>query len=368
MQYYPVRNPGNYGNSGNSGFFFCCSLIAIFVVGLFAVSSIMVAMNDNTNFLSFNKQISEAEIDSAFTKFMTEYARSYPDETELLKRKEIFASNYRKIMLHNQDKTQSVVLEVNKFADLSDEEFERQYLSKPKTIEKPEYVYVGEDPDPAVKKNWHTEGKVSGVKDQGNCGSCWTFSSTSVIETIISIKDNIPPPRLAEQDLVDCCRTDLSKGCNGGEPTDAFVYVNKTGQALNKDYPYKAYDQICDAKVERKTHIHGYRNISYGDNADMEKVIMTRTMAVGINAGPYIFRFYKSGVIDEGCPPEPINHGVTIVGADIDPDTKKPYWIVRNSWGKNWGNEGHIFLARKPNGHPGTCGISTTAQHVYYKD
>lgn len=310
--------------------------------------------------------ISEEEITKAFDQFVKDFNKDYDSQSARMERRKAFAFNYKRITEFNKQPYKTFTLDVNMFADLTDDEFARKHLSSPKPAHhRAKNSWFYQEPNPNVVKNWVTEGKVTKVKDQGNCGSCWTFSSISVTETIFAIKDTIPPTRLSEQQLVDCCKTPLTKGCHGGEPSDAFEYIMKNGISLEKDYPYTARDDACkDFKAVMK--LDNYVNISAGNNTIMEDVIQTRTMAVGINAAPFVFRFYKSGIVDSGCPDDPINHGVTIVGANVENGI--PYWIVRNSWGPNWGEKGYIRLKRTSDGNNGICGIASCAQYVKYKD
>ena len=369
--YRPVRNPYGQPEGANGCGRFCCVLLGVVTLGLFCVCILPFVMSpDNAvNFPYLQPSISEAEIDGAFENFVDTYKLNYGSAEEAQIRRRAFAHNYRSITIFNSQPQRTCTLAINQFADLTDEEFAARYLSAPRKAPTIAHSWGrSKGVDPTIKKNWVAEGKVSPVKDQGNCGSCWTFSSISVTETLQAIRRNKSPLQLAEQQLVDCCITPLSHGCSGGEPTDAFNYIKAKGIALSADYPYKAQDLPCkDKQVTPVLKLAGYVNITEGKTSDMENAIKTRTMAVGINASPYVFRFYKSGVIDVGCPSDPINHGVTVVGADTD-ENKVPYWLVRNSWGATWGDKGYVKLKRTPDGNPGVCGIALFAQYVLFEE
>lgn len=343
----------------------CCAFIFLLSVTVFI--GCLLALTNNggleANLPFFQSSIPDAEISGAFQDFVKTFKKEYQTPEEEAERQKIFADNYKKIAESNSNPYRSYTLEVNKFADLTDEEFAIKYTSSPKKPHAKLHRGVNKKVDPNVTINWVDKKKVTGVKDQGNCGSCWTFSAISIAETFMAIQKNAEPSRLSEQQLVDCCITKDSHGCHGGEPTDAFNYLIKTGIAFEKDYPYHARDEACqEAKMTPQFPIQGFVDIPNGNTSTMEKTIQTRTMAVGIHAGAFVFRFYKNGVIDSGCPAEPITHGVTVVGAGIESGI--PYWLVRNSWGKNWGDKGYVKIARTNDPLPGICGIATCAQYV----
>eukprot|EP01022_Parablepharisma_sp_SALTPOND_P028565 TRINITY_DN71159_c0_g1_i1.p2 TRINITY_DN71159_c0_g1~~TRINITY_DN71159_c0_g1_i1.p2 ORF type:complete len:423 (+),score=34.69 TRINITY_DN71159_c0_g1_i1:4925-6193(+) len=361
-----------------------CFLCCIALVALVTLTVTFVHMFSAPEGISLSATfpaLEEVEASLAFRKFVDEYGKTYASADETEKRKAIFASNYKRINEFNRKNSQ-VTLGVNQFADLTDEEFEQLYLQHPPTNEQCTVAHELIKKNPPKQKaksdpidiNWVREGKVLPVKDQGNCGSCWTFAATSVIESIYAIRENPQNlVRFAEQQLVDCCRSGLaeecseSNGCRGGMVGQAFQYAANKGVTKSVDYPYHATDETCkydSSKVVFK--LDGYVNITAGDVDEMEKALTTRTFAVGVSAGYFAFRFYKKGVLNTGCPEGPINHGVVVVGAGTEDNLD--YWLVRNSWGGNWGLEGYIKIARRGPQPLGYCGISACPQYVLYKE
>jgi C1A family cysteine protease len=166
---------------------------------------------------------------------------------------------------------------------------------------------------------------------------------------------------LSEQQLVDCDR-DEDQGCNGGLMDNAFGYFVKAGGVeQSKDYPYKARDQTCKFdKTKTVVQLSGFKDIAQ-DEAEIQKALSTvGPLAVAINAEP--LQFYDSGIYDgdeSDCDPDGLNHGVVIVGYGVEKG--KNYWIVRNSWGASWGEQGYFrFIRTKTTGKgKGTCGINT---------
>jgi C1A family cysteine protease len=334
------------------------------------IGGLVYTLSSPDLYLSFRFLVNDEENKNAvnpFTQFMKEYTKKYESVEEQSKRERIFSANLKKIQAYNAQPHRTVTLGINKFADLTDEEFHSQFLSKSVNPGPELESTIKASPNPDLKVNWVEKGKVSGIKDQGNCGSCWTFSSISVVETIYAIRNEGIPERYSEQMLVDCCISNTSQGCNGGEEYEALTYIRDKGIAAEFNYPYKARDEDCKAdKMAKKFKIDGYVHLNKGNNSEMERVIQTRSLSVALNAGNFVFRFYKSGVIETGCPSDDLNHAVTVVGANTE--NGKPYWLVRNSWGQNWGQSGYLKIARSDDGKPGVCGISSSVHYPLYKE
>ena len=367
--YRPVRNP--YAAPQASSSTCCCCFLSILVLVVFFVclTPFLFSPEFAVKFPYLSSaSIGDAEISAAFAEFTQTYEKAYESDEVAEYRRKVFEINYRKIQEYNQQSSKTCTLGVNKFADLTDEEFEKKHLSKPiqPNYREPKPKKY-QEPNENVEINWVEKGKVAPVKDQGLCGSCWTFSAISVVETLVAIKDNKSPERYSEQQLVDCCITEDSHGCDGGEDSDAFDYLARKGIALDSQYPYLAIDDECkDTKVPMRVNITGHVDISSGNNTEMENAIQGRTLSVGLAAGPYVFRFYKKGVVTTGCPGDHITHAVTVVGAGTEDGI--PYWLVRNSWGPNWGDKGYLKIARSPDGTTGVCGIACCAQYPLYNE
>lgn len=324
--------------------------------------------------------LDEAEISNAFESFVREYERTYNDEYEKEYRKQIFADNYLRIKELNEG-DDNAYFEVNQFADMSEEEFEAEYLDPRGVNEKctvaQKRVWDNPtdpvDPDKSLKVDWVKKGVVSEVKNQGRCGSCWTFATISVVETMYAIREK-KLLQFSEQQVVDCCRKSvsseckISNGCKGGLVGEGFQYLINKGTILETDYPYKARDEKCKYKKDITVFKpHSYVDITPSDLKAMEKILVSRSFAVGLAANHPAFRFYRRGVVSKNCPETPLNHGVTVVGAGVLND--EPYWLVRNSWGKRWGDGGYLRISRSLKNYPtGVCGIASCPEYVKYKE
>jgi len=225
--------------------------------------------------------------------------------------------------------------------------------------------------------DWRTEGAVTPVKNQGQCGSCWAFSTTGSLESA-HFRLTGELISLSEQQLVDCSGKFDNDGCNGGLMDNAFEYVKSVGGLNTEDsYPYIGKAQKCKFQKEKiGSTCSGYVDIPKGDEATLKEAVATQgAISVAIDVTEDKFMFYKSGVfVDSKCgnSEDELNHGVLVVGygslnstADAT-DTNPPsdFWIVKNSWGIKWGEEGYIRMARN---HDNMCGIATKSSYPLVK-
>ncbi|CBI16828.3 hypothetical protein VitviT2T_000582 [Vitis vinifera] len=291
------------------------------------------------------------------------------DLEEKNKRFNVFKENTKHVHKVNQmDKPYK--LKLNKFADMTNHEFRSSYGgSKVKHYrmlrgdrrgtggfmhEKTTYL------PPSV--DWRKKGAVTGIKDQGKCGSCWAFSTVVGVEGINQIKTK-ELLSLSEQQLIDCDRSD-DHGCNGGLMESAFEFIKKNGGITTENnYPYKAKDERCDMlKMNAPVvTIDGHESVPVNDERALMKAVAHQPVSVAIDAGGSDLQFYSEGVFDGECGTE-LDHGVAIVGYGTTLDGTK-YWIVKNSWGAEWGEKGYIRMARGIQAAEGQCGIAMEASY-----
>ena len=271
---------------------------------------------------------------SAFEDWKGQYGANWAPEEEAYRRL-IFEKNLLKIEAHNNDVTKTYKMGVNQFTVFTDEEFASRYLMtvpQVNTIEK-----VDETMNVIGDIDWTSKGKVSGVKNQGQCGSCWAFSATGVMESWSMIKGS--SANLSEQQLVDCSRPQGNQGCNGGWPSSALKYVQANGIASQSEYPYVARDQSCK-KNGGNFKISGYSSAS--GCSGLSSDINNHPISVTVDASNW--SAYRSGVFNN-CKAS-INHAVLLVGV------VSGNWKIKNSWGGSWGESGYIRLASG-----NTCGV-----------
>jgi cathepsin L len=299
--------------------------------------------------------LSESEYQSAFTFWMQQNQKSYHHD-EFLNRYRIFRSNLDFVNNH-QNKTFTVAL--NKFADLTGAEFARIYLGTRYTASGATVRHTSPVKALPTHWNWATRGAVTGIKNQQQCGSCWAFSTTGSTEGchFLTKKKLVS---LSEQNLVDCSTSEGNQGCDGGLMTQAMQYIiSNKGIDTESSYPYTAQDGTCVFKRSAVgATLTGFTNVNQGDENDLQAKVYLGPTSVAIDASHSSFQFYSSGVYNEpDCSTSQLDHGVLAVGWGNDP-TGGDYWIVKNSWGSDWGLSGFIWMSRNDNNQ---CGIATMA-------
>jgi len=203
--------------------------------------------------------------------------------------------------------------------------------------------------------DWRNENKVSSVKNQGQCGGCWAFSSVGAIESAWAIKHNILYD-LSEQELIDC--SSKNNGCEGGSMDLAFQYVIENGLCSNVSYPYTAQDGSCDDNCKTLVQISNYSDILENSEKMLALAVQHQPVSVAIQANKRSFQMYQSGIYsDIDCGFE-LDHGVLLVGYGYDKKYDMDYWIVKNSWSTSWGENGYIRIQKGINDERGLCGIA----------
>jgi len=313
------------------------------------------------SFLAFVYAIDLLPIPTEFQSWMDTYAKVY-SLVEYPKRLAIFTDNLNLIQTL-KDTADGTEFALNKFADLSAEEFKSLFLGyvpaqddgTPKETIPPSQQEVPDSFD------WIAQGKVTAVKNQGQCGSCWAFAATETIESVWLIangitSDNFSP--LAPQQIVDCSTHD--GGCNGGDPVSAFKYIKSAGgQDNDVNYPYRAVDQNCAFNGDDyEAKITGYKFATQSNNEEEMKAAIATVSPLSICIDASQWQFYSSGILKASKCGTSLNHCVQITGYDTSNDT--PYWTVRNSWDTDWGEQGYIRLQYGHN----TCGLTKEATTV----
>ncbi|OVA20482.1 Peptidase C1A [Macleaya cordata] len=294
---------------------------------------------------------------------------NFQEDKMLMKRYDIFKDNIRFIHESNKRIGMTYTLGLNKFADLSNEEFRATYTGLPHKIlgqkrwteKKRSLTYENVSEPLPSSVDWREKGAVTSVKDQGPCGSCWAFSTVAAVEGINQIRSG-ELVSLSEQELVDCDKK-VDQGCSGGLMDYAFQFIVENGGISSEgDYPYTASDNECNLKKKNSptVAIDGYEDVLANSDVDLMKAVANQPVSVAIEAGGLYFQFYWKGVFSGTCGTN-LDHGVTIVGYGETSEGIK-YWIVKNSWGPDWGENGYIRMQRSEVTE-GLCGINTMASY-----
>jgi len=300
----------------------------------------------------------ETEYQDAFRSFMHTHKKSYHHE-EFRTRYSIFKNNMDFIEAHNK-KGLSYTVGMNKFGDLTNEEFKRFYLGLKGAKAHPTKAPTAADPSLPSAWDWRDKGAVTPVKDQGQCGSCWSFSTTGSTEGCHFLTKGALVS-LSEQNLMDCSSAQGNMGCDGGLMDSAMTYIIQNGGIdTEASYPYTAEDGTsCNYNPANSgATLSSFKDLPSGDENALQQAVSQGPVSVAIDAGEPSFQLYSSGVYYEpNCDPQSLDHGVLAVGWGTDP-TGGDYWIVKNSWNTNWGMDGYIWMSRNKNNN---CGIATAA-------
>eukprot|EP00252_Welwitschia_mirabilis_P022879 TRINITY_DN631_c0_g1_i1.p1 TRINITY_DN631_c0_g1~~TRINITY_DN631_c0_g1_i1.p1 ORF type:complete len:371 (+),score=64.05 TRINITY_DN631_c0_g1_i1:210-1322(+) len=296
-----------------------------------------------------------------FAEFALRYRKKYSTIGEIKQRFNIFVESLEEIESTNGQNL-PYKLGVNEFADMTWEEFRGKFLGAAQNCSATEGTHKMTDVKLPESKDWREDGIVSPVKDQGSCGSCWTFSTTGALEAAHKQATG-KSVLLSEQQLVDCAGAFNNFGCNGGLPSQAFQYIKYNGGLDTEEaYPYRAETGSCKydsnsigAKVANSV------NITMGAEDELKHAVgLIRPVSVAFEAVSG-FKQYKEGVYTSttcGQSSMDVNHAVLAVGYGSTEDGI-PYWIIKNSWGESWGDKGYFKMEMGKN----MCGIATCASY-----
>ncbi|CAO2834682.1 unnamed protein product [Amaranthus hypochondriacus] len=313
-------------------------------------------------FILLHISYSSSSSSDLFESWCKKHGKTYPSEEERLHRLKIFEDNLEFVNGHNSLGNSTYTLELNVYADLTHHEFRASKLGlssfyandlirlkKSNPVQRPD-VSVPDSLD------WRTQGAVTNVKDQGNCGACWSFSATGAIEGVNKIVTG-SLVSLSEQELIDCDRG-YNEGCDGGLMDYAFQFVlDNHGIDTEKDYPYEGRQRNCNKNklARRVVTIDGYADVPPNNEKELLKAVAAQPVSVGICGSEKGFQLYSKGIFNGPCSTS-LDHAVLIVG--YGSENGVDYWIIKNSWGTKWGMNGYMYMQRNTGDASGICGIN----------
>ncbi|XP_004230928.1 cysteine protease RD19A [Solanum lycopersicum] len=308
-----------------------------------------------------------------FTLFKKRFGKTYASDEEHHYRFSVFKANLRRAMRH-QKLDPSAVHGVTQFSDMTPDEFSQKFLGVNRRLRFPSDANkapILPTEDLPSDFDWREHGAVTPVKNQGSCGSCWSFSTTGALEGANFLATG-KLVSLSEQQLVDCdheCdpeeKDSCDSGCSGGLMNSAFEYTLKAGGLMREeDYPYTGTDKATckfdNTKVAAK--VANFSVVSLDEEQIAANLVKNGPLAVAINA--VFMQTYVGGV---SCPyicSKQLDHGVLLVGygTGFSPIRmkEKPYWIIKNSWGEKWGESGYYKICRGRN----VCGVDSMVSTV----
>ncbi|BES99537.1 cathepsin [Nesidiocoris tenuis] len=307
-------------------------------------------------------------VNEEWTLYKIDHNKNYSSEIEERFRMKIFMENKRKIARHNVQYEKGLTkfkMAVNHLTDMLPHEFAKyngfKRTNGSRLVVGSTYIEAAHVTLPQ-EVDWRKKGAVTPVKNQGQCGSCWAFSTTGSLEGQHFRKTG-KLVSLSEQNLIDCSTPYGNNGCNGGLMDNAFKYIKENhGVDLEKSYPYEGEDDQCRYKKSAVGATDsGFVDIPEGDEEKLKSAVATvGPVSVAIDASHPSFQSYSEGVYDEPeCSSENLDHGVLVVGYGTT-DEGYDYWLVKNSWGERWGEDGFIKMTRNKDNQ---CGIASSASY-----
>ena len=294
-----------------------------------------------------------------FHHFMNKYEKAYSHEVEYREKYEVFQENVKRIEELSASHPH-LTFAMNEFGDQRVEEFHntmKGFHTVSKTKQCDPYVFLNLSFPASV--DWRDENAVTSVKNQGQCGSCWSFSAAGAMEGAWATATG-ELVNLSEQQLMDCSTRYVNFGCNGGEMDHAFAYAIDNGMCLDDDVPYLAVSSSCsdeEKACDRKAAFSSCKDVPSGNEVALREAIHFTPASVAIEADTKVFQFYKGGVITSSDCGTTLDHGVLVVG--YGNDGGQDYWHVKNSWGADWGENGYVRIGRSVNTNDdGVCGIA----------
>ncbi|KAK3794866.1 hypothetical protein RRG08_001017 [Elysia crispata] len=337
------------------------------VILLFVLINTLASPGDGLD-LDLNLKLEDGILFSQFYDFATKHGRQYLyNSTELLSRFKVFKDSAKRAELMNhpygKDKKSGPVFGINKFADLTPSEFKAKYLSGLKKMRpvlkfRNSMFTVGDFRPPVKMKSlppsvdWRKKSVLSPVIDQKGCGACWAFSMVHTMEAMLVISNQTKSvDALSAQEVIDCAEE--NNGCDGGDICDAAIWAQTHGIVPEKKYPLERRTGTCKKISEptKRVKVADFRceHLVGNENEILQTLAFHGPVMVVVDATTW--HNYIGGIIRFHCSDD-INHAVQIVGYNLEGEV--PYYIVRNSWGSNFGDNGYLYLRIGNN----LCGVA----------
>jgi len=308
---------------------------------------------------SAEQPLTEDAYEAMWHDWVKEFDMSF-SPFEVMGRYKTFKDSVDFIHDHNKNhaETSGYTVGLNEFAHMTNNEFRRFYTGYNAPINKVQNnLEILDETLAPSDVDWVKKNAVTAVKNQGQCGSCWAFSTTGSVEGAHAIKTG-KLTSFSEQELVSCASSFGNQGCNGGLMDDGFKYIESKGDVLESTYPYTGKTGTCSKGKTSPSAVgvSGFKDVKANNEKQLQAAVAIGPVSVAIEADQSGFQFYKTGVFGGKCGNK-LDHGVLVVG--YGSDGGKSYWKVKNSWGASWGEKGYIRLAKDVSSKSGQCGLAS---------
>jgi len=318
------------------------------------------------NLISLSESISvNSTYMDRYLDFLKQYNKHYSTENFLT-----FKENVKFVENHTNE---SFNVSINEYSDLNFSNNQNHLI-----IKEPDDCYncffsdvnnENENEKNLIPMNvdWREHNAVSNVKNQGQCGGCWSFSATGAVEGVASINTGILY-NISEQQLIDCSQKQGNNGCEGGLMDRAFQYIiDNGGICSEKEYPYNGIDGECNStNCKNVVKISDYRDVTPNNEKALKRAVAQQPVSVAIEADTQSFQHYSGGIYNDINCGTKLDHGVLVVGYGTEFLKGIDYWIVKNSWGPFWGENGYIRILRNSDDSRGLCGIAMQPSFPVY--
>merc|ERR1712100_43247 len=286
----------------------------------------------------------DMEVENSFLAYVAQHGKSYGTEEEYKFRLNLYSQRVAFVREHNANVTgNEATVGINHMADWTDAEYKRLlgYRQRPSSAQANE-TFTGDVSAAPDSVDWRAKGAVTAPKNQGQCGSCWAFSTTGSMEGRYQIAGH-QFISFSEQQFVDCSSSFGNQGCNGGLMDDAFKYAEGTAIDTETQYGYTGRDGTCHAKAG-VTKVKSFVDVKTKSASSLKAAVAEGPVSVAIDAAGLAFQLYFGGIIKHFCGTS-LDHGVLVVGYGTDKGTD--YWLLKNSWGAGWGENGYFRILRE---------------------
>jgi len=332
------------------------AILALTIIGSLLLGTAIYNMTSEKSGARLQNDDIPTNVYDSWTHWKQKYGKSYGVDAEEQYRLRVYYDNFNKIANENS-KGNQYTLALNEFADMTTQEFKKVYLgSQRPAISNTKTVKLSTSNLPE-NVDWEQTGAVTPIKNQGQCGSCWSFSTSGALEGANFSKTGSLTP-LSEQQFMDCSKDLGNLSCSGGYINKAYDYAVAHGVMSEQDYPYQALDRnVCNYDASKVVYTpKSYTHVPVDDSDALKAAAALGAVSVSIAADQ--LQFYSSGIWHYSLCLTEVDHGVLLTGYGVEDVSGTQYWRIKNSWGTAWGEDGYFRLLRSDGAVPALCGLT----------